>query len=58
MPDRIVLADMVFQARHGLLAHERTTPQRFEVDVELHLDLVPTREEGMTPEELLLSPDV
>ena len=41
MTDRIVLTNMVFQARHGVLDHERTTPQRFEVDVELHLDLRP-----------------
>ncbi len=39
--DRIVLADMVFQARHGVLDHEKVTAQRFEVDVELFLDLQP-----------------
>jgi dihydroneopterin aldolase len=41
MTDRIVLSNLVFSARHGLLPHERTTSQRFEVDVELHLDLRP-----------------
>ncbi|MEO8207595.1 MAG: dihydroneopterin aldolase [Chloroflexota bacterium] len=39
--DRIVLTDMIFQARHGVLDHEKVTPQRFEVDVELFLDLRP-----------------
>lgn len=39
--DRIVLVDMVFQARHGVHAHEKVTAQRFEVDVELFLDLQP-----------------
>ena len=41
MPDRIVLDDMTFQARHGVHAHEKVTPQRFELDVELLLDLQP-----------------
>jgi len=41
MTDRIVLADMTFQARHGVAAHEKVGPQRFEVDVELVLDLQP-----------------
>lgn len=41
MPDRIVLDGMVFQARHGVHDHEKVTPQRFEVDVELLLDLQP-----------------
>lgn len=41
MSDRIVLADMVFQARHGVEAWEKAEDQRFEVDVELLLDLQP-----------------
>jgi dihydroneopterin aldolase len=41
MPDRIVLDGMVFQARHGVHDHEKATAQRFEVDVELLLDLQP-----------------
>jgi dihydroneopterin aldolase len=41
MSDRIVLAEMVFQARHGVAAHEKVETQRFEVDVELVLDLQP-----------------
>lgn len=39
--DRIVLVDMAFEARHGVHAHEKATPQRFEVDVDLGLDLQP-----------------
>lgn len=41
MSDRIVLANMAFQARHGVLDWEKAEPQRFEVDLELHLDLQP-----------------
>ena len=41
MSDRIVLAGMVFQARHGVLDWEKSTAQRFEVDVELVLDVQP-----------------
>lgn len=41
MPDRIVLDGMIFQARHGVHDHEKVTAQRFEVDVELLLDLQP-----------------
>jgi dihydroneopterin aldolase len=41
MTDRIVLADMRFEARHGVHDHEKVTPQRFEVDVELLVDLHP-----------------
>ena len=37
--DRIVLSNMVFEGRHGVLPIERTQAQPFEVDVELHLDL-------------------
>jgi 7,8-dihydroneopterin aldolase/epimerase/oxygenase len=39
--DRIELAGMVFRARHGVHDREKVTAQRFEVDVELHLDLQP-----------------
>jgi 7,8-dihydroneopterin aldolase/epimerase/oxygenase len=39
--DRIVLAGMVFRATHGVHPHEKVEPQRFEVDVELALDLGP-----------------
>ena len=41
MPDRIVLVDMVFQARHGVHPEEKVTAQRFEIDVELETDLQP-----------------
>jgi len=41
MSDRIVLASLAFMARHGVNEHEKTTTQRFEVDVELELDLGP-----------------
>jgi dihydroneopterin aldolase len=36
--DRIVLAGMVFLARHGVNDSEKAEEQRFEVDVELELD--------------------
>ncbi|MES2209282.1 MAG: dihydroneopterin aldolase [Chloroflexota bacterium] len=39
--DRIVLTDMVFQARHGVFDHEKATAQRFEIDAELFIDLQP-----------------
>lgn len=39
MSDRIVVKDMVFYAYHGVFEAEREIGQRFEVDVELHLDL-------------------
>jgi dihydroneopterin aldolase len=39
MTDRIVLAGMVFLARHGVNDWEKVEPQRFEVDVELALDV-------------------
>ena len=39
--DRIVLANMRFQGRHGYYEHEQVTAQPFEVDVELVLDLQP-----------------
>ncbi len=41
MTDRIILANLVFQARHGVEPRERAHAQRFEVDVELALDLGP-----------------
>jgi 7,8-dihydroneopterin aldolase/epimerase/oxygenase len=37
--DRIVLANMRFDGRHGDHDWERATPQPFEVDVELRMDL-------------------
>jgi dihydroneopterin aldolase len=39
MSDRIVLHDMVFQGRHGVLEREQHEAQPFHVDVELALDL-------------------
>jgi len=39
MSDRIVLSNMVFQARHGVAEWEKAEAQRFEVDVELVLDV-------------------
>lgn len=41
MPDRILLDSMVFEGTHGVLPEEQHTPQPFEVDVELALDLRP-----------------
>lgn len=41
MTDRIVLAGLAFEARHGVHAWEKERPQHFEVDVELELDLGP-----------------
>ena len=41
MTDRIVLANMAFEARHGVLDWEKAQPQRFEVDLELVLDAQP-----------------
>lgn len=41
MSDRIVLANMAFVARHGVNAIEKVEAQRFEVDVELALDVQP-----------------
>ena len=41
MTDRIVLHDMVFMGRHGVLEHEQREAQPFHVDVELGLDLQP-----------------
>lgn len=39
--DRIVLAGLAFEACHGVHPEEQATRQRFEVDVELELDLAP-----------------
>ena len=41
MSDRIILDSMVFQGTHGVYADEQQTPQPFEVDVELRLNLQP-----------------
>jgi dihydroneopterin aldolase len=41
MSDRVVLSGMAFQARHGVHDWEKVEAQRFEVDVELSLDLRP-----------------
>ncbi|HEX2625480.1 MAG TPA: dihydroneopterin aldolase [Candidatus Limnocylindrales bacterium] len=41
MTDRVVLADMAFQARHGVNDWEKVDSQRFEVDVELAFDVRP-----------------
>ncbi|MEO8570192.1 MAG: dihydroneopterin aldolase [Chloroflexota bacterium] len=37
----MVLANMLFMGRHGYYEHEMLTPQPFEVDVELALNLQP-----------------
>jgi dihydroneopterin aldolase len=39
--DRILVEGMVFQGTHGVNPEEQVTPQPFEVDVELSLDLRP-----------------
>lgn len=41
MSDRIVLRNMQFTGRHGYYQHELETPQPFEVDIELVLNLQP-----------------
>jgi dihydroneopterin aldolase len=41
MSDRIVLHDMVFEGRHGVLEREQREAQPFHLDVELGLDLGP-----------------
>ena len=41
MTDRIVLHNMVFQGRHGVLEHEQRESQPFHVDVELVMNLQP-----------------
>jgi len=38
-PDRLSLLGMRFDARHGVLDHEKDTPQPFEVDLVLRADL-------------------
>ncbi len=45
MSDRIVLANMRFDGRHGVEDDERARPQPFEVDLEIGLDL---RAAGLT----------
>ena len=41
MTDRVVIQDMVFMGRHGVLEQEQRVAQPFHVDVELALDLQP-----------------
>ena len=41
MTDRIRIEGMVFEGTHGVHEHEQRTPQPFEIDLELVLDLVP-----------------
>ena len=41
MTDRIVLQNIRLQGRHGYYDHELETPQPFEVDVELLMNLQP-----------------
>jgi len=41
LSDRIVLHDMTFQGRHGVLEREQRVAQPFHIDVELGLDLRP-----------------
>ena len=38
-PARLVLSDMIFHARHGVLLIEKQRPQEFRVTVELELSL-------------------
>lgn len=45
MTDRIVLHNMVFQGRHGVLEREQREAQPFQVDVELLVDLQPAAAE-------------
>jgi dihydroneopterin aldolase len=53
MSDRIVLAGLVAEGRHGVHDWEREGPQPFIVDVELHLDLRPAG----TTDDLALTAD-
>lgn len=39
MSDRLSLLGMRFEGRHGVLPDEKVSPQPFEVDLVLHLDL-------------------
>ena len=41
MTDRIVLANLSFRGRHGVHPREKLEAQRFELDLELELDLAP-----------------
>lgn len=41
MSDRILLEAMVFEGTHGVHPEEQLTPQPFEIDVELALNLQP-----------------
>lgn len=41
MSDRVLLEGMVFEGTHGVYPEEQVTPQPFEVDVELALNLQP-----------------
>ncbi|HEY5628591.1 MAG TPA: dihydroneopterin aldolase [Candidatus Limnocylindrales bacterium] len=41
MSDRIMIEGMVFEGTHGVYPEEQVTPQPFEVDVELALNLQP-----------------
>lgn len=41
MSDRIILANMLFEGRHGYYDHEQLSTQPFEVDVELVINLQP-----------------
>ena len=41
MTERVVLHDMVFLGRHGVLEREQREAQPFHVDVEMELDLQP-----------------
>lgn len=54
MTDWIRLRDLVFKGRHGVLPEERERSQRFEVDLELGLDLEP----AVRTDDLSLSVDV
>ena len=42
--DRLSILGMRFDARHGVLAHEKDEPQPFEVDLVLHADLASAAE--------------
>lgn len=41
MSDRIELHNMLFEGRHGYYEHEQASPQPFEIDIELLLNLQP-----------------
>jgi dihydroneopterin aldolase len=43
--DRILLANIRAEGRHGVYDHELVAPQPFEVDIELVLDLQPAGQE-------------